>query len=216
MSRPLSIVPVSRRMFLQSGALGLFGFFIARRTDASPVRQMSSSATLDRIGSQMTIIRRSAWTSIGPNTERMHAAQPYTRITVHHEGTRTFRYTSRRRTATELSRVLESHQEHRFGDIAYHLIVDYAGRVWEGRSLSYEGAHVSSANEGNIGVMLLGNFERQYPSAAQLASLDDLLGILRRQYGLSTARVYGHRDLRRTLCPGDRLYPAIEEIKRYG
>jgi hypothetical protein len=112
--------------------------------------------------------------------------------------------------------VLESHQEHRFGDIAYHLIVDYAGRVWEGRSLSYEGAHVSSANEGNIGVMLLGNFERQYPSAAQLAALDDLIGILRRQYGFGAARVFGHRDLRRTLCPGDRLYPTIAEIKKYG
>lgn len=211
-----SIHPVTRRTFLRAGVLGALGLLLTRRVSASPVRHMSREATLDRIASQMTILRRSSWTDTAPNLSRMRAAGPYSRITVHHEGTRAFRFTSRRRTVSELGRVLESHMEHRFGDIAYHLVVDYAGRVWEGRSLSYEGAHVSSANEGNLGVMLLGNFERQYPSAAQLSAMDDLIAILRRQYGLSAGRVYGHRDLGPTLCPGYRLYPAVAEIKENG
>jgi len=215
MNAPDPIASPSRRDFLRFGALGLLGLLVPRWAGASPVRSMKPAATMDRIASQMTIIRRAAWNTTAPHLNRMHAATRYTRITVHHAGTQPYRQTSRTRTAGELTGILESHLELRYGDIAYHLIVDYAGRVWEGRSLAYEGAHVSSANEGNIGVMVLGNFERQYPSAAQLATLDDLVALLRRQYRVAASRVYGHRDLGQTLCPGERLYPSVVELK-YG
>ncbi len=206
----------SRRDFLRFSALGLLSLLAPRWTGASPVRAMTPAETLDRIASQLTVIRRLNWTRTAPHLERMTPAASYSRITVHHAGTQPFRRTSRSRTAGEISRILESHLDQRYGDIAYHLIVDYSGRVWEGRSLAYEGAHVSSENEGNIGVMLLGNFERQYPSASQLATLDELVGLLRRQYHVPAMSVYAHRDLSPTLCPGERLYPSVAEMRLAG
>jgi N-acetyl-anhydromuramyl-L-alanine amidase AmpD len=92
-------------------------------------------------------------------------------------------------------------------------MLDYAGRVWEGRSLKYQGAHVSGQNPGNIGIVLLGNFEGQRPSAAQQANLTILVAELRSFFGISRRRVYGHRDLDSTLCPGRHLYKLIPTIK---
>jgi len=116
--------------------------------------------------------------------------------------------------AQEISNVQGAHLALHYGDIAYHLIIDYAGRVWEGRSLAYEGAHTLNANEGNIGVMLLGNFEKQDPSAAQLATQANLVALLRHQYRIRASRVYGHRDLSPTICPGGRLYPYVAQLRQ--
>jgi hypothetical protein len=43
------------------------------------------------------------------------------------------------------------------GDIGYHYIVDRSGAIWQGRRIRYQGAHArGSANNGNIGIVLLG------------------------------------------------------------
>ena len=91
--------------------------------------------------------------------------------------------------------VFASHTRRNYGDIGYHFVIDYAGTVWEGRSLAYEGAHVACQNERNIGVMLLGNFEEQAPSASQIATASRLLGLLQQRFRIKPHRIFGHRDL---------------------
>ena len=98
--------------------------------------------------------------------------------------------------------------------VGYHFAVDCVGRVWEARSLAYEGAHVLGANAANIGIMLLGNFEKQYPSLAQLASMERLVQLLQRYYAVPSTRVFGHRDLGPSLCPGEHLYPRVHDLRR--
>jgi len=156
---------------------------------------------------------RSAWTDVDPRAWRVRCAAGYTRITVHHEGARCNVHTGVDSVARDLRAVLNGHRRRNYGDIGYHLIVDYAGRVWEGRSLAYEGAHVAAENENNVGVMFLGNFERQKPSRSQVASLVALTGLLREHYGIKKHRVYGHRDLGRSACPGDFLYAEVERLR---
>ena len=51
------------------------------------------------------------------------------------------------------------------------------------------------------------------PEAAQLAALDELAGLLRRPYGIRLARIYGHRDLGASACPGRLLYPHVRELR---
>ena len=58
-----------------------------------------------------------------------------------------------------------------WADIGYHFAVDRAGRVWSCRPLVWQGAHVKDRNEGNIGVLVLGNFEIERPTSAQLNAL---------------------------------------------
>jgi N-acetyl-anhydromuramyl-L-alanine amidase AmpD len=91
--------------------------------------------------------------------------------------------------------------------------LDYAGRVWEGRSLVYEGAHVVCQNERNIGIMLLGNFEAQSPSPAQRESVKRLIALLRERYKIKPHRVFGHCDLGHSVCPGRHLYAFVRGIR---
>jgi hypothetical protein len=204
----------SRREFLRLGLLALPALVCARAAQAAPVHRWRSDDDLDAIASEMTVIPRATWNRESGDPSRMRAAGRYTRITIHHAGMQAIRHTSRAAIISDLNRIREAHLEQRYGDIGYHLIVDYAGRVWEGRSLAYEGAHVLSENEANVGVMLLGNFERQQPSLAQLAAMAELVELLRTHYGIRRSRVYGHRDLGSSVCPGRNLYPYVAELRQ--
>ena len=115
--------------------------------------------------------------------------------------------------AYDLQAIQAGHLRRNYGDIGYHFVVDYAGCVWEGRSLEYEGAHVSHHNDGNIGVMLLGNFERQHPSERQLAGMRVLIAALQEDRRIARRRVYGHRDLGQSLCPGRHLYAHVVRLR---
>jgi hypothetical protein len=68
------------------------------------------------------------------------------------------------------------------------------------------GAHAKTAdnsyNEYGIGICLVGNFEVDRPTAAQMASLAKLVGHLSRTYRIAGANVVGHGDTKATDCPG--------------
>ena len=210
---PNQHVMIDRRTFLRLGLFGAVAGWLARPATAASAHSMTPRSVIDVLNTQIGVIRRSAWAKASIHVARLHAAEPYTRITLHHTGTQALRTTAPHLVAQEISNVQGAHLSQHYGDIAYHLIVDYAGRVWEGRSLDYEGAHTLNANEGNIGVMLLGNFEKQDPSTAQLATQANLVALLRRQYRIRASRVYGHRDLSPTVCPGSRLYPYVTQLR---
>ena len=140
-----------------------------------------------------------------------------TRITVHHEGWTLFNTTSYKSTAARLATIRNSHVNAKgWGDIGYHYIIDRAGRVWEGRPSQYQGAHVRNNNPNNLGVMLLGNFDKQYPSTAQLAALQTTLTALRHHYNVPVSRIYTHRELTTTRCPGKYLQPRIAALRSAG
>ena len=44
-------------------------------------------------------------------------------------------------------------------DIGYHFLVTQDGQLWEGRPVSYRGAHVGGNNSGNAGITMVGCFE---------------------------------------------------------
>jgi len=86
-----------------------------------------------------------------------------------------------------------------WGDIGYHVIIDEAGRAYEGRwsgpdavpvfgtTLGTDGrpqmsvgAHVLGYNVGNISVCLLGNYTSRLPTSAAMSSLNAILAGLAR------------------------------------
>ena len=205
---------LSRRKFLTLGGLGLLTLLLPRAARAWPVGQAQPRTILDSIAGQLPLVRRNAWDRTRPILSRLRIASPYWRITIHHAGTDPFQATAPTAVARELSHIVAAHRDRHFGDIAYHLAIDFAGRVWEGRSLSYEGAHVANANEGNIGILLIGNFERQYPSTAQLIAMGNLVDIVRAKCRIRQSQVYGHRDLGHSVCPGRWLYPYVTGLRQ--
>lgn len=153
------------------------------------------------------VIPRSNWTRVGiARPSEVYPLGAVSRITVHHEGVTPFTTTSEDVTRQRLEIIRRGHVSVRgWADIGYHYIIDPAGRVWEGRSIRYQGAHVKDQNENNLGIMCLGNFEKQSPTPAQQAALDRLLVSQMRQYRVGVARVYTHRELAPTECPGRSL-----------
>ncbi|HBL43912.1 MAG TPA: N-acetylmuramoyl-L-alanine amidase, partial [Planctomycetaceae bacterium] len=60
-----------------------------------------------------------------------------------------------------------------------------------------------------IGICLVGNFENEPPSDAQLAAVKKLVGVLKAEYNISSDHVQGHRDVKATACPG-KYFPMSE------
>lgn len=139
------------------------------------------------------------------------------RITVHH-GATLFTSTSNAAVGSELRDLQRFHQKDRgWADLGYHFLIDPAGRVWEGRSLRYQGAHAGSTelNRGNIGICLLGNFSAQPLMPLQQRALEDTLQRLQAWFAVPTARVYTHGEIRpaATECPGVALQRWVDDYR---
>ncbi|MFQ5694614.1 MAG: hypothetical protein ACE5HB_01340 [Terriglobia bacterium] len=94
----------------------------------------------------------------------------------------------------------------------------------EGRGLERSGAHTRGHNRKALGIAFQGNFERTpLPGhfEQQLVDLGDWLRELRTEKGLvnlGTVRpvdreVWGHRDVKDTLCPGRHLFERLALIR---
>ena len=171
---------------------------------ADPTPTASPSRTL-------AVIPRHQWARRPAISTRMKRMLPVSFITVHHSAGPLFWETDLQGTASRLESIRSYHcDERQWGDIGYHFAVDRAGRIWEGRSLRYQGAHVRNFNEGNIGVVALGDFDQQQPTVAQVDALTYQIGRLMRQHGVSARHVRTHREWAPTACPGRNLQRYVE------
>lgn len=159
---------------------------------------------------------RAQWAMSKPEPARMDRMQPARAITLHHDGMQPLFATDARSVAARIELIRQMHRGKGWGDIGYHFVIDRAGRVWEARPLNWQGAHVKDHNDGNIGILVLGNFEEQAPSEAQLQSLRRFLLMLMQTYGIPAQRVYTHREWpgASTACPGAQLQPVVDRMRR--
>lgn len=104
---------------------------------------------------------------------------------------------------------------HDWSDIGYHFLIDWRGRVWEGRHLEKVGANVRSNNDGLIGIALMGDFMRQKPTAEQLRSLKQLIAWLMATYKIPPQAIVGHGDIVETDCPGRYMEYRGEDSRPY-
>ena len=81
-------------------------------------------------------------------------------------------------------------------------MIDWQGRVLEGRPLDRLGAHVEGSNTGSIGVVLMGDFSKQTPTEKQLASLKSLLTWIQTRFEIPAESIHGHYRMKHTVCPG--------------
>lgn len=163
-------------------------------------------------GAGYVLVPRSAWTkqAVGANNNPMNGVS---RITVHHTGEHAG--LADLPEVEVLRRIERYHRnERKWCAIGYHFIVGKDGRVYEGRPARYQGAHVLGENEHNLGISVAGDFMKRLPNARQLRALEAFLDDMRKRYRVAPARVFGHRDLNQSLCPGDALYAWLRKYKR--
>lgn len=223
LTSPAAGLPASRRSFLLM-TLGVMATGCAQTTKRTAtglpgpewpdhVGSGSSSRARDLPGADVDpmapatggILPRRQWARGAPVPTLMNRMIPIRYITVHHDGMNPFYGDSAAAAAERLELIRRSHRNRNWGDIGYHYIVDRGGRVWEGRPLGYQGAHVKDHNEGNIGVMCLGNFEQQAPTVAQLEGLNGHLTALMRHFRVPVRYVKTHQEWAATACPGRNL-----------
>lgn len=179
----------------------------------APAPRPLASNTID-VG-PLNAISRTRWARGNPIRSRLNAIGRITRLTIHHEGhINPVYFSDFATTADRMERIRKAHLRRRFGDIGYHVVIDRKGRLWEGRNLRYQGAHVRDENEHNFGIMVLGNFDKQVPTRAQYDRLLETIRSTIAHYDLGHRRVFTHRELGRTNCPGRHLQDRIVRWRR--
>ena len=104
--------------------------------------------------------------------------------------------------------------------IGYHFVIGNGDPMADGQieptfrwKTQIQGAHAGSKdpayNQVGIGIVLVGNFEKQPPTPLQKSAVTTLVASLKKSYGISTQNVVGHRDLKPTECPG-KHFPMAE------
>ena len=195
-------------------SVGLPAALIASKSARADIMKRGTPpVNLDFISSEMDVLRRTDWTSTLPRTWLLRPAVTFDRITVHHVGKTKNVDLAKHSVIRDLDGILTEHMDRNYGDVGYHFAIDYAGRLWETRSLAYEGAHVSGQNDRNIGIVCAGNFDLQKPSEEQLITLEQIVTVLREHYGIKQNQLFGHRDIGHSACPGDSLYPHVVKLR---
>lgn len=155
------------------------------------------------------VLPRSTWTSRGVVAANgINPMNGVRRITIHHDGMDPFVSINPQDSIARLNSIRSAHLNRRpkpFADIGYHYVIDPAGRVWEARDIRYQGAHVQDNNENNLGIMVMGNFDQQRPTPAALSSLDRFVAAQMRTHRVPVNRVFTHREINPTACPGSNL-----------
>lgn len=144
----------------------------------------------------MEIISREAWGARPPEDPPVTVAMSRrTAFTTHYSGA----------VKTQTVRAIQDfHMRTRgWSDIGYNFLVDYLGRIYEGRGWTAVGAHAKGHNTESIGVCFIGKDGDATPPAKR--AIRWLADEANRRAG-KTLRRNGHRDVGVTSCPGNDLY----------
>ena len=101
-------------------------------------------------------------------------------------------------------------------DLPYHFLIAPDGRIFEGRPVEYEPeTNTNYTVNGNIGVEMMGDFEKQRPSLAEIKSCVALSAWLSQKYNIKLDHVRTHMDAapNQTDCPGKDFYRYILDGK---
>ncbi|MBD8063638.1 N-acetylmuramoyl-L-alanine amidase [Oceanitalea stevensii] len=127
-----------------------------------------------------------------------------------------------------------------WGDIGYHFLVDKYGQIFEGRAGSLdappgripEAAHARGFNRGTLGISVLGDYSSVYAPDSVLTTMARVIawkfdaadidmstpsgmispGTAHRPAGQNLPRVFAHRDVGATTCPGNNIYARIPRL----
>ena len=98
-------------------------------------------------------------------------------------------------------------------DLPYHFLIAPDGRIFEGRPLAYEPeTNTRYPLQGHVGVELMGDFDRQRMTQAQLESVVSLVAWLCAQLDIDPSQIAGHKDraVGQTSCPGKDGYRYLQ------
>jgi hypothetical protein len=97
-------------------------------------------------------------------------------------------------------------------DLPYHFLIDLDGNVYQGRDWRFMGeTNTGYDPAGHFLISVIGNYELQQPTAAQLDAIADMMAWAVRNFDVPLDRIGGHYDYASTSCPGQHLRPLLED-----
>jgi len=102
--------------------------------------------------------------------------------------------------------------------IGYHYFISKNGEIHQGRADNERGAHCVEPGNPNywnthsLGICLQ---SKQSITKQQKHSLERLLRRLQAKYNIDSNHIYGHRNIKNTLCPGDTIYQWLLNYKQH-
>lgn len=100
------------------------------------------------------------------------------------------------------------HLRRGFNSIGYHCVITREGKIERGRNINIEGAHTKGYNTNSIGICLILLPPKQKPTQTQLKALKKLLD------SLPKVPIYGHRQFKNKICPGDEVMKFITTYQK--
>jgi hypothetical protein len=230
--RLLYTAPAGPRTGAGAGAGGLVPLpddYDYSRSGATPGSAREAGRTLlefasfqlaQRFPTIAPIMSRLGWNA-GKRRGTNSAHTPY-RVTVHHtDGVLPMTEAATAEAVREIQRyhmVGRGRQgKDNFSDIGYHFLIAGDGRVIEGRHAEFIGAHAGGANTGNIGIAMMGNFNKQKPTDAQIESLTRLVTFLAIKYKKepdAKGFLEPHQHYTDTDCPGKNMMSILDALRR--
>lgn len=154
----------------------------------------------------MSVVPRAEWGHPGPVGRAMRL--PATTLWIHHSVTQA-------RNGVATPRQIANIGINRFGRSSYSYVVTPDGTIYELQG-THVGAHTGGHNSTTLALCFAGNYDRDEPTAAQIAAAGQLHRDLVAQGMLRPgAPIKGHRDASgaSTACPGGNLYAALPRIR---
>lgn len=156
---------------------------------------------------RISIITPDEWG--GTTASGDHQNHTISKITLHHSGEEF----KRDRDPEEYLRTLQewSRTERGWVDIPYHYLIDLDGNIYAGRNPAYAGdTNTEYDPAGHLLTCVIGNYETAEPSEKQLEAIINLLAWQCTEFNIDPSTLKGHKDYANTACPGENLYPYVQ------
>ena len=147
-----------------------------------------------------------AATEAGGPERRLRVPQTIHAITLHHEGSA--QPVLPGSDVVGHLRALQSwgERDKDWWDVPYHFLIGPEGEVYQGRDWHYMGeTNTEYDPRGNLLISVLGNYDQQQPTPAQLQSITRLMAWAAARFDVPLDSIRGHGDLAQTGCPGTNL-----------
>ncbi|WP_169928786.1 S-layer homology domain-containing protein [Brachybacterium ginsengisoli] len=231
------VLPLSASAEYSSGTLA------DQAQPAAQQRTMSTAAAANPATPALvgapSFTSRAAWGADESMVRGTSAADELKSVVVHHTAG-TNDYTSAQ-SAQIVRGILRYHTVTLgWADIGYNLLISKHGQVFEGRSGGLQrnivGAHAYGFNTGAFGISVMGDYSSSPPPRAAMVALAQLVGwkllstfrtsvtgtsswstVENTKHSTGTRvslpRMFGHRDVNYTACPGDGLYARFGALR---
>ena len=87
-------------------------------------------------------------------------------------------------------------------DIGYNFGVFPDGKILDGRKIEIKPASIANHNTGAVAIVMIGNFDIEIPSEAQMKACLEKTYSLMQEYSVPLERVFFHNEFDPKTCPG--------------